>query len=74
VPVCTVNHEEGPAFGAALLAAVGAGAFPDLQKAARVTLRRSAPDAPSRAAHLAYAEPYARFRAAYPALRAARVE
>ena len=74
VPVCTVNHEEGPAFGAALLAAVGAGAFPDLQTAARATLRRSAPDAPSREAHLAYAEPYARFRAAYPALRAARVE
>lgn len=74
VPVCTVNHEEGPAFGAALLAAVGAGAFPDLEAAARATLKRSAPSAPSREAHLAYAEPYARFRAAYPALRAARIE
>ena len=29
LPVCTVNREEGPAYGAALLAAVGAGAFPD---------------------------------------------
>ena len=74
LPVCTVNHEEGPAFGAALLAAVGAGAFPDLEAAARATLTRSAPSVPGREAHLAYAEPYARFRAAYPALRAARIE
>jgi hypothetical protein len=34
LPVCTVNREEGPAYGAALLAAVGAGAFPDLAAAA----------------------------------------
>jgi xylulokinase len=33
VPVTTVNREEGPAYGAALLAAVGAGAFPDLAAA-----------------------------------------
>ena len=32
VPVSTVNREEGPAYGAALLAAVGAGAFPDLAR------------------------------------------
>src|SRR6185436_4600404 len=30
VPVSTVNREEGPAYGAALLAAVGVGAFPNL--------------------------------------------
>src|SRR5207342_1572382 len=34
VPVCTVNREEGPAYGAALLAAVGVGAFLDLTAAA----------------------------------------
>ena len=34
LPVTTVNREEGPAYGAALLAAVGAGAFPDLATAA----------------------------------------
>ena len=42
LPVTTVNREEGPAYGAALLAAVGAGAFPDLAAAARATLSRAA--------------------------------
>ena len=35
IPVSTVNREEGPAYGAALLAAVGVGAVPDLATAAR---------------------------------------
>jgi xylulokinase len=54
--------EEGPAYGAALLAAVGAGAFPDLAAAARATLVRSPGEAPDPAAHAAYAAAYARFR------------
>ena len=33
LPVCVVNSVEGPAFGAAILAAVGAGAFADVGKA-----------------------------------------
>src|SRR5205823_1721688 len=37
LPVTTVNREEGPAYGAALLAAVGAGAFPDLGAAVQCT-------------------------------------
>jgi xylulokinase len=69
LPVQTVNREEGPAYGAALLAAVGVGAFPDLASAARATLTRSAPQAPDPAVHRAYDAPYARFRALYPALR-----
>lgn len=68
LPVQTVNREEGPAYGAALLAAVGTGAFPDLAAAARATLTRSAPEVPDVAAHRAYDAPYARFRALYPAL------
>jgi xylulokinase len=69
VPVCTVNREEGPAFGAALLGAVGVGAFPDLAAATRTMLRRGAVEAPSAAAHAAYDEPYRRFRGSYPAAR-----
>jgi len=65
LPTATVNREEGPAYGAALLAAVGAGAFPDLQSAARATLSRGALEHPDGAAHAAYAEPYARFNEAY---------
>jgi xylulokinase len=70
VPVSTVNREEGPAYGAALLAAVGAGAFPDLAAAARATLTRADLEHPADGAHEAYEEAYARFRAAYPAAKA----
>ena len=73
LPVATVNREEGPAYGAALLAAVGAGAFPDLAAAARSTLAREAPLEPDPVAHRAYAALYARFRAAYFAARHAPV-
>ena len=38
----TVNREEGPAYGAALLAAVGAGAFPDLARRHGATLHARA--------------------------------
>ena len=65
VPVTTVNREEGPAYGAALLAAVGAGAFPDLAAAASATLRRAEPEAPAPGAHARYDEPYRRFREGY---------
>lgn len=71
VPVTVVNREEGPAYGAALLAAVGAGAFRDLTSAARATLSRDPLTKPNAEAHRAYDAPYARFRAAYPLARGA---
>jgi xylulokinase len=70
VPVCTVNREEGPAYGAALLAAVGVGAFPDLAAAAKATLSRGALERPDPAVHEAYEAPYQRFRGSYGAARA----
>jgi xylulokinase len=71
VPVTTVNREEGPAYGAALLAMVGVGAFSDLATAASATLRRGGEDAPAPGAHAQYDAAYRRFRALYPALHAA---
>src|SRR5437773_7846662 len=65
LPVSTVNREEGPAYGAALLAAVGAGAFPDLAAAARGMLTRSPLAHPDPEAHRAYQVAYERFRAGY---------
>jgi xylulokinase len=67
VPVSTVNREEGPAYGAALLAAVGAGAFPDLAAAARATLTRGAPEPPDSRAHEDYQAVYERFKGSYRA-------
>jgi xylulokinase len=66
-----VTREEGPAYGAALLAAVGVGAFPDLAAATRATLTRTPLEQPDLQSHRAYDAPYARFRALYPALRGA---
>jgi xylulokinase len=70
LPVVRVNREEGPAFGAALLAAVGVGAYPDLAAATRATLKRLRPESPRPEAHRAYDEPYRRYQALYPALQA----
>lgn len=67
IPVGTVNREEGPAYGAALLAAVGAGAFADLASAARATLVRGPLETPDPNTHAAYDRPYARFRHSYGA-------
>ena len=61
LPVTTVNREEGGAYGAALLAAVGAGAFPDLTTAVRSTLARGPLTRPQPDTHEAYEEAYARF-------------
>jgi xylulokinase len=69
LPVTTVNREEGPAYGAALLAAVGAGAFPDVASAARATLTRGAPEPPDSRARDDYQAVYERFRASYRAAR-----
>lgn len=67
LPVSTVDREEGPAYGAALLAAVGAGAFSDVAAAARATLVRAAPEPPDPGARSEYDTLYLRFRASYPA-------
>jgi xylulokinase len=61
LPVTTVNREEGGAYGAALLAAVGAGAFPDLKTAAQRTLTRQALSPPNPEIHRAYDPIYHRF-------------
>jgi xylulokinase len=69
LPVATVNREEGPAYGAALLAAVGAAAYPDLMAATRATLMRGAVLHPDPGTHRAYDVPYARFQRAFAAAR-----
>jgi xylulokinase len=73
LPVATVNREEGPAYGAALLAAVGAGAYPDLASATRATLARDAGLRPNAEAHRAYDSAYARFQRAFAAARPDRL-
>jgi xylulokinase len=70
LPVTAVNREEGPAYGAALLAGVGAGAFPDLATAVRCTLTREPPMSPDPEMHRVYQQVYERFRAHLVSARA----
>jgi xylulokinase len=69
LPVCRVNREEGPAYGAALLGAVACGAFKDVASACKATLRRLPEEKPDLKRHKAYETPYQKFKALYPALK-----
>lgn len=48
--VVTINAEEGPAYGVALLAAVGAGAFKNVEEACAATIRVVKETAPNKSA------------------------
>ena len=48
--VVTINAEEGPAYGVALLAAVGAGAYKNIEEACSATIRVVKETAPNKAA------------------------
>ncbi len=66
----TVNTTEGAAFGAALLAGVGAGVWPDVETACRRTIQVTGATQPQPAAVAAYTRWYAVYRGLYPALKA----
>jgi len=64
--------EEGAAFGAALLAGVGAGAWPDTDAACAQAIRVAEKILPDPVAAKSYASGYEVFRRLYPALRSIR--
>jgi xylulokinase len=69
VELVTTNADEGPAFGAALLAGVAAGIYPSVQQACEATVHvvnRTEPRAETK--HV-YAQAYETYRALYPALK-----
>ena len=65
-PCTTLEVDEGPAFGAALLAGVGAGVWPDVATASAAAVRRKGRVEPSGAD---YGAAYARYRALYRATK-----
>ena len=65
----TLSVDEGPALGAALLAAVGTGAYPTVAAACRAAIRPVARVTPQAEAHAAYRQYHAVYRALYPALK-----
>jgi xylulokinase len=64
--------EEGAAFGAALLAGVGVGAWPDTDAACATAIRVAEQILPDPAAMKNYADGYKVYRRIYPALRSIR--
>ncbi len=67
--VKTVEAEEGAAYGAALLAGVGAGAWPSVDAACDAVVRIKSAVEPNPEAVEALARPYRIFRLLYPALQ-----
>lgn len=71
-PVEILTAEEGGAFGAALLAGVGMGAWPTVDAACEASLRVAEQREPQAAAQAVYEKGYGVYRKIYPALRSLR--
>ena len=67
--VVSLNAEEGPAFGVALLAAVGCGTFKNIQEACTATIRIVGETPPRRSAVQAYDRGFPIYRQLYGSLR-----
>ncbi|REK05977.1 MAG: xylulokinase [Planctomycetota bacterium] len=67
--VVTLNAEEGPAYGVALLAAVGAGAFKDIEEACSATIRVVKEKAPNRKAAKYHDQAFPIYQDLYRALK-----
>jgi len=65
----TVNTTEGAAYGAALLAGVAAGVWPNVDRACAQTIRVSDRVTPNETNTARYAEMYRQYQSLYPALR-----
>lgn len=67
--VVTVNSQEGPAYGAAILAMVGAGAYPSVSAACSKLIRVVSRTSPGKARVGIYNDWYSEFKKLYPALK-----
>ena len=68
-PVVTLNKEQGPALGAAILAAYGAGLFASLQECAKVFTAYRDEYTPNQANVEQYIKLYALYKKVYPQTR-----
>jgi xylulokinase len=65
----TINVDEGPAFGAALLAGVGTGIYPSVEEACRSTIRVVSSTEPRLGAVKSYSGYYQVYRSLYQSLK-----
>lgn len=70
-PHVLLNVDEGPAFGAALLAAVGTGAYATVPEACRATIKTTSETKPNPQNAAIYERYYPLYRSLYPALKQA---
>jgi xylulokinase len=68
-PVVTLNAEQGPAYGVALLAAVGCGAYASIQEACGAAIRVVSQTRPNQVAQERYERGFAIYRGLYGALK-----
>lgn len=66
--VCSINVSEGPALGAAILAAVGCGAYSDVNTACEVIVKDSETTKPNIESVRTYEKYYKNFKTLYPLL------
>lgn len=64
-----IESEEGPGYGAAILAAVGCGVYPSVEEAAKKLVRVIATEEPDAELVEKYEKQYQKFRRFYPALK-----
>jgi xylulokinase len=69
-----LNIDEGPALGAALLAAVGTGAYTSVPEACAATVSTRPGALPDAASSAVYSRYYPTYRALYPALKSSFAE
>lgn len=69
LPLTTVVCEEGPGYGAAILAAVGCGAFDSVADAAEQLIKKKDQTLPDPALAAKYEKQYEKYRKIYPAIR-----
>lgn len=69
VPVATMQGSGGPAFGAAMMGAVGTGAFDSISQAAESWVRIENITEPTQSNTSAYDDMYAQYQKLYPALK-----
>jgi xylulokinase len=65
----TINAEEGPAYGVALLAAVGTGRFKDVRQACKAAISVTRTVKPQAKLKALYEKHYAQYQRLYPALK-----
>ncbi len=70
-PACTINAEQGPAYGVALLAAVGSGQYKNIEEACKATIEVVKKVPPKKPAVKAYKNLFPIYQSLYPALKQA---